>query len=133
MSELRYNRLLIPVLVVAVLVGATTNVLLQVTSHSSLSPLSIVFSFLVSLLSGIGVIAIMWSVALRWPKASGVIMLLLGVLVFDGILAYFDGRMSLSYHNPALLALLVTMAVLYAIAGVILLLSKKVIKGGAAS
>ena len=134
MSKLRYNRLLIPVLTVAVLVGAVTNVLLQEASHASFSSLSIVVISMVSLLSQIGVISIIWSVALRWPKAGGVIMLLLsGVIAFTSPPAYFDGRMNLSNDNPALLALFLAFAVLYAIAGVMLLLSKKIIRGGVAS
>jgi peptidoglycan/LPS O-acetylase OafA/YrhL len=133
MSGLRYSKLLIPVLVVAVLAGTATNFLLQRDSNTTFSPASMFFILPVSMLSQIGIIAIIWSVALKWPVAGGIIMLLLGVAVFDGVLAYFDGRMTLSNHNPVLLVLLIALVVLYAVAGVMLLLSKRVIKSGAAS
>ena len=131
MNELRYNRLLIPVLTVAVLVGTAANTLLQKLIVASYSFLSIAFIFVLSLLMQIGLVSIVWAVASRWPMIGGAIMLIL----FPAIsLASFRASVNGSFpDDPVLQALLLIMTALYVVAGVMLLFSKKVVKDEAAS
>jgi len=127
MSELVHNKWLTPILTVAVLVGTIINALLQKSAYANFSVL--IIAIFISLLVQITIISAIWGVTLKWPKAGGAIMLFLfGVIVFSAIPAYFDGRMSGANDNPALLGLFITLAVLYAVAGVMLFLSKKVVK-----
>jgi len=128
MNKLRYNKFLILVLTLAVLVGTATSILLQKASQTNFSSLSLFLILPFTLLSQIGIIAIIWEISTRWPKVGGLVMLLLfGLFAFSAIPAYF-GNWDFSNDNPAILVMFIVLAVLYVAAGIMLLLSKKVAK-----
>jgi hypothetical protein len=126
MRELRHSRLLIPVMTLTVLAGVALNIVFQTGAEEHYPFWGTAGLCILSLIVQIGIISIIWSIALKSPKVGGIaILLLFGLIAFSAIPAYFDGRMSQG-GNPVVLALLITLAVLYAAGGVMLMFSKKV-------
>ena len=121
MSKLKYHRLLIPALTLAVLSGAVSNVVLMGVTLPGHSFFVIALYVIFSLLCGLGVVAIIWSVAEKWPKAGGVLFLLLAAFGAWGLLSGFP-------EGTVLKVLFIIMDLSFAAAGVMLFFATKVVR-----
>ncbi len=123
MNELRYNRLLPPILLLAALASAAGNTLLQKLSGIASSFPGLALIFILSFLSALGVFALLWAVAARWPRAGGALMLLVYITI--GI-ASFRASLTGSFpDDPGLRVLFLASTALYAAVGLMALSGKK--------
>ena len=131
--SLQYNRLLFPVLLVAVIIGATSNLILQNLQYGH-SFLVLVFIFLFTIVSQVGMISIFWVAGAHWPRATGALMLVLLIGIGIDFIQYpFNTSPGSFPDNSALRILFVSSLVLYSSACLMLIFAGRTEKTKAVS
>ena len=123
--RLHFNRWMLPVLAIGVIIGAAANTLLQDLQHSY-SFINLAFIFLVSVVSGTGLVSIFGYAAARFPRLGGALLLiLLAGLGIDFMRASFSGDPHSFPDNTTLLILMLSSLVLYGAACVMLVFARR--------
>ncbi|MFC1865370.1 hypothetical protein ACFLYB_01485 [Chloroflexota bacterium] len=128
--ELRIGRipitaelLLYTLLAISVISGVVVNVLKAAINISSFPELFIYG--LISLLLGIGIIAIIWEVVKRRRRVGGAIFLAIAIYMLWGLLYEYNHENGSLYDYPYLMAPVLVLAVSWIVSGVIIILRGK--------
>ena len=115
--------LLYALLTISVISGLIVNTSLWATQSKSL--LEIFIIGLVSLLGGIGFIAIILEVAKRWYIIGGVIFLAIGLFALFSIFFSYNEELGLLHDPPYMFALALLIYVSLTVSGIIVIIKGK--------
>lgn len=115
--------LLYALLTISVISGVVVNVLRASINTNSF--LELFIYGLISLLMGIGFIAIIWEVTKRWHRVGGVLFIAIAIFILWGIIYSYNQGIGTFYDTPYLLAPPLVLITSLAISGTIIIMRGK--------